>query len=1027
MSNPASFAVKRPMVVALVALLLLIHGYLSFLSLPRQENPALRDRFAQVVTYLPGAEPEKVERLVSEVLEDAIAEVDDIEEIVSRSVTGASWLLIVVDKSAPGEERLQEIRQKVQEARERLPDEASEPSVDTRVTRTNTLVLALVGEGVSAPALRHQARDLERRLERLADVRRVEHVGLPSEEVSVAVDLRALSQRGLTLADVVDALAARNVQLPSGELEVGDLRSTIQTSGSFEALGAVAELSGVFLGAGPRGLPIRLGDVARVSRQVAEPDAIVRAGGKRAVAFGLEMMPGRSALAFGERIRGFLAEHEPRLPPGMRIEIVADEPAYVGARLSLLFGSLLFGLGIVVTLSFLGLGWRSGAVVSLTIPLAMTVAMAFQGLLGIPLHQISIAALVIAIGIVVDESIVVTDNIQRHLDRGSSPREAAVNGLGEIHLAVIAGAATTVAAFIPLMIMRGDVGDFIRSIPVVVSAMLLGSVLVSHFLTPLLSVAVHRVAPTRGSGGLWARLPLEGAYRRVIAAAVRRPGFVLAGFFAGFVAAIGLFGAVLWPPAFFPDADRHQFMIRASLPPGAPLTETDAVMSAIEARLEGDPDVASFTVFVGEDAPKFYYNEFKGERSKSVGQVIVNTHEHVAFHETRGVVDRIDADLKANIPGAFVRANPLKQGYAGGDAIVVYVMGDDLDVLRTLASRVREIIEGVAGVRDVWDSFGYDPITIQAVVDDARANWLGIPHRAVATNLRSAVDGVVATTLREEDEEIPIRVRLAEGQRGSVAALSSLPLHSPAHGRTVPLSQVATLEPGFTTGAILRFQRQRESVVRASIEGDAALLAVAEAVEEAVRSQIDFPPGYHASFHGQPKDVTESFVSLLQAAVFAVFLIYIILVVRFQSIAQPCLIVLAIPMSLMGASLGLAATGNPFSFMAFLGMISLAGIAVNDSIVLVDTVNRLRRDGTAVEDAVREAGRLRLRAVVMTSVTTIGGLLPLAIGGGAFWSPFGFAMIFGLGASTVLTLIVLPSAYLLVERLRRGRAPSQAV
>lgn len=1018
MRNPARLAVDRPVVIGLAALLLLIHGALSFLGLPRQENPTLRDRFAQVVTYLPGAEPEKVEQLVSEVLEDAIAEVDDVEEIVSRSVTGASWLLVVLAKTAPTEERLQEIRQKVQEARERLPAEASDPSVDTRTTRTNTLVLALVGRDVTPRALREQARQLERQLERLADMRRVERVGLPREEIEVALDLRALSQRGVTLAQVIEALSARNVRLPSGELELGDLRSTIQTSGAFDA---VEELPSVYLGSGPDGLPIRLGDVARVNRQPAEPEAIVRTDGHRAVAFGLEMMPGRNAVSFGERVRAFLARYEGSLPSGMSVVVVADEPAYVRARLSLLFGSLLVGLAIVVSLSLLGLGWRSGAVVSLTIPLAMTVAMAFQGLAGIPLHQISIAALVIAIGIVVDESIVVTDNIQRHLDRGRAPRDAAIDGLGEIHLAVLAGAATTVAAFIPLMVMRGDIGDFIRTIPLVVSAMLLGSILVSHFVTPLLALAAHRIAPGRGARSLWERLPLERAYRRVLATALRRPRAVLGGFVAAFAGAVVLFGAVLWPPAFFPDADRHQFIIRANLPPGAPLAETDAVTRAIEARLRGDPELESVTVFVGEDAPKFYYNEFKGERSESSAQAIVNTREHVPFDETRHVVERIDRDLKAHIPGAFLRVSPLKQGYAGGDDIVIYVMGDDLQVLRTLAGRIRQIVEEISGVRDVWDSFGYDPITVHAVVDDARANLLGIHHRQIATTLRSAVDGAVATTFRETDEEIAVRVRLEAGQRGDTTDLASLPLYSPSHGRTVPLSQVASLEPGFTTGAILRFQRQRESVVRARIEPDASLLAVAAEVEDAVRSRIDFPPGYHASFHGQRKDVTESFLSLLQAAVVAVLLIYIILVVRFQSIVQPCLIVLAIPMALMGASVGLALTGNPFSFMAFLGMISLTGIAVNDSIVLVDTVNRLRARGRPLEEAVSEGGRLRLRAVIMTSVTTIGGLLPLAVGGGAFWSPFGFSMIFGMAASTLLTLLVLPAAYLSIERVRLRR------
>jgi multidrug efflux pump subunit AcrB len=289
----------------------------------------------------------------------------------------------------------------------------------------------------------------------------------------------------------------------------------------------------------------------------------------------------------------------------------------------------------------------------------------------------------------------------------------------------------------------------------------------------------------------------------------------------------------------------------------------------------------------------------------------------------------------------------------------------------------------------------------------------------VASVLRTAVDGIDATAFREEDEEIAVRVRLPASQRRDLSDLDALPVYSPAAGRAVPLSQVASFEPGFTRRAILRYNRKREAFVQADVKSGHSLLTVAADVERAVRSRVTLPPGYRFYFHGQQEEVTESFLSLAKAAVVAVFLIYIILVVRFGSLLQPLLILLAIPMALVGASWGLALTGNPLSFMSFLGMISLTGIAVNDSIVLLDTINRKRRQaGLLLGDAIAEGALTRLRAVLLTSVTTIGGLLPLALGGGAFWAPFAFAMIFGLGASTVLTLVVQPAAYATLERLR---------
>jgi multidrug efflux pump subunit AcrB len=580
---------------------------------------------------------------------------------------------------------------------------------------------------------------------------------------------------------------------------------------------------------------------------------------------------------------------------------------------------------------------------------------------------------------------------------------------------VLAGAATTVAAFIPLMVMEGDIGEFIRSIPIVVSAMLLGSVLVAHFVTPLLAVALHRRSDSQERGPS----RLVPVYLPFLRFAISRSRAVLGLFAAGIAATFAMVVAFLLPPEFFPDADRHQFLVNVELPDGSPVEQTDALMARIERHLAEDPDLADWTAFIGTHSPKFYYNEFNDGKARNAGQLVVNTKPSVAFDETRHVVDRIDRVLHTRVPGARIRARALRQGYGGGNDIEVFITGDNLDVLRSLAVRIRALVAEVPGAENVRSSFGYDPIALEARVDPAKANLLGVSHRDVATVLRTAVDGIDATSFREDDEEIAVRVRLAASQRRDLGDLAALPVYSPAAGSAVPLSHVATFEPGFTQRAILRYNRKREAFVRADVATDHSLLSVADDVERAVRSRITLPPGYRFYFHGQQEEVTESFLSLAKAAVVAVFLIYIILVVRFGSLVQPLLIMLAVPMALVGACWGLVLTGNPLSFMSFLGMISLTGIAVNDSIVLLDTINRKRRESDlTLDEAVAQGALTRLRAVLLTSVTTIGGLLPLSLSGGAFWAPFGFAMIFGLAASTVLTLVIQPAAYLTLERLR---------
>lgn len=1013
--NPAEFAIGRPRVIGLAVILAVLFGALSYVDLPRQENPTLKDRFVLVQTRFPGAEPEKVELLVSKVFEEKLSEVDDIDSMFSNSIEGLSMVQLELKKGAPLAERIEQLRNKVQEARLLLPDGVLQPDVDTRLLRTNTMILAVTGSDLDPLALREQAKTLKRHLERLPSIGRVSLLGAPREEIEVAVDLLELSHRSVPLTGVISALAERNTLLPSGELELGESRSIVQTSGAYDA---VSEIGATYLKTDRSPLPIRLSDLAQISRRLVEPGVIIRYKGEPAITVALEMLPGQNALAVGDRVRRLLADLEPQLAPGLRVEVIADEPYYVGRRLERLSQSLALGLGLVVCLTFAGLGWRSGLVVSLAIPLAMTVAIGLMSLLGVPLHQISIAALVIGIGLVVDEDIVVVDNIQRHLDLGKPPKLAAIAGLGEIHMAVLAGAATTVAAFVPVMLMSGDIGDFIRSIPITVSLMLLASVAVAHFVTPLLTAALHGWSTRRGAATGPKAHRFEPLYRRTLLYTVSHPRLVLGLFAAGFVSCLIGAGAALWPPDFFSEADRHQFLVQAYLPFGSRIEETDRVARQVEARLAADEALADWTAFIGAGVPKFYYNQITEIQGENVSMYLVNTDRSVPLAANREVAVAIERDLKASLPGVFVRSQPLAQGYGSGNAIHVFVEGDDLQVLRALAVRIRDVIRPIAGVANVRESFGYDPLSIVAEVYPARASLLGISHRDVAATLRTALDGVPATSFRDGDEELDIIVRLEEGQRRDVASLEALPVFSLTTGKGVPLAQVAELRPGFASNSIQRWNRRREASITSDVKGR-SIWGVGADVERLVREQVALPPGYEISFHGQPKEVAESFASLARAAIVAIFLIYIVLVIRFHSLSQPLLIVLAIPMALIGSVWGLVITQSPLSLMAFLGMISLTGIVVNDSIVLMDYINTLRRRGLALEDAVVTGATTRLRAVTLTSVTTIGGLLPLSLTGGRFFGPFGWAMIFGLAASMVLTLLVQPAAYLTLERRRK--------
>jgi multidrug efflux pump subunit AcrB len=757
-----------------------------------------------------------------------------------------------------------------------------------------------------------------------------------------------------------------------------------------------------------------------VERRLEDQKVFVRWNGESAISIALEMQEGRNVIAVGEQVRALIAEMQPEFSEGVRVEIVADEPQYVEERLGKLMGSLQLGLVIVLALSLLGLGWRAGIVIAVSIPISITVAIAGIAYLGLELHQISIAALVIALGLVVDEDIIVVDNIQRHLDQGKSPADAAVDGLGEIHLAVLSGAATTIAAFIPLALMKGDIGDFIRTIPIAVTLMLIASVVVAHFFTPLLTAWLNGIGGARQRRSASRRHPFEPMYRDLLEWMLSHRAVVLVGFAAVFFGSTCGVGSTLWPPDFFNDADRHQFLAMIQLKPGSNVEDTDTAARRVEAYMAKDKRIANWTTYVGTGAPKFYYNQMTEGGGENIAMFVVNTKESVPFDQTRRVAEDLDAALEYEVPGVWLRSFVLKQGYGGGSDIAIFLQGDSIPVLRTLSDRVREIVEKVDGTKNVRDSYGYDPLSLEARVDFAKANQLGISSQDIATTLRIALDGTTATSFREDDEEIAIRVRLDADQRRSVSDLSDVHIYSPRVDAHVPLAQLASIEPVFKTSDIMRWGRKREGGVFADITAERTLMAVAQDVERAVNAGLTIPPGYEISFHGQQTEVTESFVSLARAGIGAIFLIYILLVIQFRTLSQPLLIILAIPMALTGAVWGLAVMGQPLGFMAFLGMISLIGIVVNDSIVLLDYINTLRRRGLQLREATIEGASTRLRAITLTSLTTVGGLLPLSVAGGTLFAPFGWTMIFGMLGSTALTLLVQPVAYMVLET-RRSR------
>ncbi|MCP4901468.1 MAG: efflux RND transporter permease subunit, partial [bacterium] len=620
--------------------------------------------------------------------------------------------------------------------------------------------------------------------------------------------------------------------------------------------------------------------------------------------------------------------------------------------------------------------------------------------------------IVLALGMLVDSGLVVVENIGRHLEHGLETREAVVRGVDEVKTPVLASTLTTVAAFIPLLFLSGNMGAFILGLPLTVIFALTGSLLVAVTVIPLLCFTLWRgqraVAeiPEPDSRAL-------GIYTELVKGALRHRWITLALAFVAFVASLAVVPVLGFQ--LFPKAEKDFFLINVRLPWEANLATTDQIAARVEDVLRDEDEVRDYTVNIGMGGPLIYYNILREQKRSSYAEVLVNLGGGVSADR---YVPQLQEKLR-QIAGASIEPRILEQGPLGDAAIQIRVMGPDLDTLAGIAVDIGDKVREVPGLVDLRSTLGERTPRLALDVDSQKAGLLGVDTFSFAQTVWTALEGTEATKFRTEQEEIPVVVRLDPDSVREVSSLDRLQIPSRT-GASVGFSEVASVRETSGFARVTHRNGQRSVVVECDASG-----RLADQVLGDIRKLLDdyeLPGGYEMEFGGEHEERNESFAGLGQALVLALLLIYALLAIQFNSFVQPMVILFTVPLGVIGAIFGLLMTGNPFGFMAFIGIVSLTGIIINDSIVLTDFANYLQRvEGKRMLEALLEAGRMRFRPVVLTSVTTIGGLTPLAIWGGSLWSPLACAVIFGLLGATVLILIVLPVIYSLLVRAAEGR------
>jgi len=1012
-------AVEKNRITVIALVLILFAGIQAFRSMPRDEDPGFIIRTATVMTYFPGASPERMELLVTDKLEKAIQEMPEIDFVASHSKTGVSIIFVNIQERYTKMRPIWDsLRRKVDTARGQLPAGIVGPIVNDEFGDVFGTIITITGEGFSYAQLKDVADEVRDELLYIDEVAKVDIIGEQDERVFVEYNNARLAELGISPGQLQQFLASQNVIFPGGNVTQGRERFVLEPSGNFES---VEELRRTVIALPGGREVIYLEDIVHLYRDYIDPPGtMMRSSGEPCLGLAINLREGGNIIELGNKVTDTIDRLETLYPIGIEFDIVAFQPKHVAKKVSEFTGNLGQAIAIVLLVMLATLGLRTGLVVASLIPMAMIMSILVMSQIGIGLDQMSLAALIISLGLLVDNAIVMSESIMVQMTQGKSRLKAAVDSAAELRIPLLTSSLTTAAAFLPIYLAESSTGEYTAPLFKVVTITLLCSWLLSLTMTPLLCVRFLKVKK-KGSGVAF-ESRLYRTYRDVLVASLRKPwlsiGIVMAVFF------IALQGFRFIPNIFFPPNDKAIFTADLTLPPGTPIELTEIVIEEIEAFMkaelvtgpERDEGIVNWSTYLGEGAPRFYLS-YNPEFSKpEFGTMVINT-------TSRAMVDRLIPEIEAfcfeRYPDMIADIKPLALGPPPEAPVAIRISARDNDTLFDIVERVKERLAETYGTRNIRDDWGPRSKKILVNVNQPRARRAGVSSMDVAQSLQSDVSGIEVTQYREEDEVIPVILRSVAADRQDLGKIESLIVFSSTTGGSVPLKQVADIEIAWQPALVLRRDRLRTVTVKSDITEDVTAISVAQELDAwlAEESRVW---GVDAKYElgGEMESSVKANESIAAKLPFAMMIILFLLVAQFNSIRRPLIILFAIPLGIIGVVVGLLISRSYMGFMTMLGVISLSGIVINNAIVLLDRI-RIERgeNGLAPAQAVVHAAQQRLRPILLTTATTIGGLLPLWVGGGVMYKPMAIAIIFGLLFATLLTLGVVPVLYSLFFRV----------
>lgn len=1013
--------VENGRLVSLVIALLLVAGFGAISSLPRTEDPHITNRFASVITPYPGASAERVEALVTEVLENQLRRLEEIKLIQSTSRPGISVIQLELKDTVMATDPVwSRARDLLADAKNALPDGTQTPTLDDQIGYAYTAILSLVwntNTPVRVDMLNRYAKELQSRLRLLSGTDFVKLYGAPTEEILVQLDGNKMSQLQLTPAAIAQILSGADSKIAAGEINNQAFRALVEVSGELDSQTRIRQVP---LKVDTQGQIIRLGDIASISRQPKTPaDSLALVDGEQGVFVAARMLNNTRVDLWQLQVNKVVEELNRDIPANIKIQWLFEQNSYTSERLGGLVVNLLQGFVIILLVLLLTLGLRNAVIVAISLPLTALFTLACMKYIGLPIHQMSVTGLVVALGIMVDNAIVIVDAIAQRRQQGMGRLAAVSETLHHLWLPLAGSTITTILAFAPIVLMPGAAGEFVGGIAMSVMFALLGSYLISHTLIAGLAGRFSH----EGKNDVWYQhginVPfVSGYFQASLRAALKRP--ILSAAVIGIIPALGFYASGKMTEQFFPPSDRDMFQVEVYLAPHVSLANTLNQVDLMDKLLHKVEGVTQVDWVVGGNTPSFYYNLTQRQQgATNYAQAMVKVTD---FERANALIPQLQRQLDSEFPEAQVLVRKLEQGPPFNAPVELMIFGPNLDTLRSLGDEVRNILAATPDVIHTRATLSAGAPKVWLQVNEDASLMSGLSLSDIAKQIQMSTTGVIGGSVLEQTESLPVRVRLGDGSREQASKLSEIQLVTP-RGEAVALSALAHSEVQVSRGAIPRRNGQRVNTIEAYIVSGVLPAQVLNDVKDKV-AQLPLPSGYRIEIGGESAKRNEAVGNLLSNVMLVVTLLLATVVLSFNSFRLTAIILFS---ALQSAGLGLLAVfvfGYPFGFPVIIGLLGLMGLAINAAIVILaeleDIPSARLGDKETIISTVSSCGR----HISSTTITTVGGFIPLIIAGGGFWPPFAIAIAGGTLLTTLLSLVWVPTMYLLLMKKREKCHPS---